>query len=123
MMLCDVIFEPTCCNGSVNHGRQLNNGRVAKLPGVALPADSGVSGRRGVELEQELVVLLLQQHDTVLEKENVEVDGLEASSVAQFQGQGAVVDQPMFGQVQVLKEKEKLFCHCHDSRHCYICYG
>ena len=118
-MLCDVIIELTCCNGSVNHGRQLDNGRVAKLPGVALPADSGVSGRRSVKLEQELVVLLLQQHDTVLEEEDVEVDGLETSSVAQFQGQRAVVDQPMFGQVQVLKRK-KMLCHCYSSRSLYL---
>ena len=103
-----VIVELTCCNGSVNHGRQLDNGRVAKLAGVALPADSGVSGRRGVKLEQELVVLLLQQHDAVLEEEDVEVDGLEASSVAQFQGQRSVVDQPVFGQVQVLKRKQNI---------------
>ena len=45
----------------------------------------------------------------------MEVDGLEASSVAQFQGQRAVVDQPVFGQVQVLKRK-KMLCHFNGSR-------
>ncbi len=47
----------TCGHRSVDHRRELDDGGVAKLPGVALTADDGVAARRGVKLQQELVVL------------------------------------------------------------------
>ena len=57
----------TCCNWSDDHGRQFDDWGMAKLPGVALPPNACVSCRGSVKLEQELVVLLLQEHDAVLE--------------------------------------------------------
>ena len=60
-----------------------------------------------MELEEVLLVLLLQQHDAVLQQHHVEVDGLDAAGVAQLPGQRAVVHQAVAGQVQVLGERER----------------
>ena len=78
---------------------------MAELAGVTLTPDDRVSGGGGVELQQELVVLLLEQHDAVFEEQDVKVDRLEAAGVAQLQGQGAVIDQTVLGQVNALERR------------------
>ena len=80
---------------------------MAELAGVTLTPDDRVSGGGGVELQQELVVLLLEQHDAVFEEQDVKVDRLEAAGVAQLQGQGAVVDQTVLGQVNALERRTR----------------
>ena len=80
---------------------------MAELAGVTLTPDDRVSGGGGVELQQELVVLLLEQHDAVFEEQDVKVDRLEAAGVAKLQGQGAVVDQTVLGQVNALERRTR----------------
>ena len=80
---------------------------MAELAGVTLAPDDRVSGGGGVELQQELVVLLLEQHDAVFEEQDVKVDRLEAAGVAQLQGQGAVIDQTVLGQVNALERRTR----------------
>ena len=57
---------------------------MAELAGVTLTSDDRVSGGGGMELQQELVVLLLQEHDAIFEEQDVQVDRLEASGVPEL---------------------------------------
>ena len=59
-------------------------------------------------LEKVFVVLPLEEHDAVLEEEDVQVDGLEALRLAQLHRQLTVVDQPVLPQVKVLEESDML---------------
>ena len=79
------------------------------LPGLAA-GGRDVGRRRRDELEQVLLVLLLQEHDAVLQEQDMQVDRLDATAVVrQLQDQAAVIDQPVPRQVHVLEAGEERY--------------
>ena len=89
------------------HGGELDDWRV--LPGLA-PGGRDIGRGSRDELEQVLLVLLLQEHDAVLQEQDMQVDRLDATAVVrQLQDQAAVIDQPVPRQVHVLEAGEERY--------------